>query len=221
MRKKNGPTLIIGVGGTGRAVVSQIFKFYRENCKNDELELTPVLIDIEGIEDPIEVSGILLPQNAPLISPKIEVTYFNKLINRETIKEIVDNPTKLFKISPRNFEKLVGEIYRGNGFKVTLTQFTRDGGIDILMKKTYDGMLQSFAVQCKCFINKKKKVGVGIIRSLLGVIGDCRVTAGILVTNTSFTKEAINLVKKHCHRVFSVDLDGLLGLMRRYLLLTA
>lgn len=101
MRKKNGiqssPILIVGMVGTSKTTLLDIFRSYGDKFKNGDLELAPTLIHITGKDNPIEVSGILLPKNAPPFFPKSKVTDFDKLINRKTIKEIVDNPAKLSK----------------------------------------------------------------------------------------------------------------------------
>jgi restriction system protein len=85
------------------------------------------------------------------------------------------------------FEELVGEAYRRQGYKVAEnTTPGPDEGIDLVLKK--DGGL--VLVQCKQW--KSVKVGVNIVRELLGVMTAKHATSGILITSGVFTHEAKN-----------------------------
>lgn len=87
----------------------------------------------------------------------------------------------------REFEELVGEAYRRQGYTVIEnTTAGPDEGIDLVLKK--DGGL--VLVQCKQW--KSAKVGVNIVRELLGVMTAKRATSGILITSGVFTQEAKN-----------------------------
>jgi restriction system protein len=87
----------------------------------------------------------------------------------------------------REFEELVGEAYRRQGYTVIEnTTPGPDEGIDLVLKK--DGSL--VLVQCKQW--KSAKVGVNIIRELFGVMTAKHATSGILITSGIFTQEAKN-----------------------------
>jgi len=87
----------------------------------------------------------------------------------------------------REFEELVGEAYRRQGYKVTENPTAGpDEGIDLVLKK--DGGLA--LVQCKQW--KSAKVGVNIVRELLGVMTAKHATSGILITSGVFSQEAKN-----------------------------
>ena len=87
----------------------------------------------------------------------------------------------------REFEELVGEAYRRQGYAVVdNTTAGPDEGIDLVLKK--DGGL--VLVQCKQW--KSTKVGVNIARELLGVMSAKHATSGILITSGVFTQEAKN-----------------------------
>jgi restriction system protein len=68
-------------------------------------------------------------------------------------------------MSWREFELLVGEAFRLQGYKVTEQGGAGpDGGVDIVLRKGSD----TFLVQCKqC---KAFKVSVGVVRELYGVM---------------------------------------------------
>jgi restriction system protein len=93
----------------------------------------------------------------------------------------------------REFEELVGEAYRRQGYTVVEnTTAGPDEGIDLVLKK--DGGL--VLVQCKQW--KSVKVGVNIVRELLGVITAKHATSGILITSGIFTQEAKNFAMDKC-----------------------
>lgn len=65
-------------------------------------------------------------------------------------------------LEPSKFEEQMGELFKNLGYSVTVTQKSRDGGIDILIKK--GNIIKG--VQCKHY---KSKVGAKEIRELWGV----------------------------------------------------
>ncbi|HEC27156.1 MAG TPA: restriction endonuclease [Gammaproteobacteria bacterium] len=87
-------------------------------------------------------------------------------------------------ISWREFEELVGEYYRRNGYKVLETDSGPDGGVDIVVVR--EGKKK--VVQCKHW--KASKVGVAIVRELYGVMAAHDIAEGVVVTSGEFTKEA-------------------------------
>jgi len=88
-------------------------------------------------------------------------------------------------MSWREFERLVGEIFRWRGFTVTgFSGNGPDGGVDLGLTKNGD----RFLVQCKHW--KKRQVGVTVVRELYGVISAQRAQGGFVVTGGEFTREA-------------------------------
>jgi restriction system protein len=85
----------------------------------------------------------------------------------------------------RDFERLVGETFRRQGFKVTGFGGNRpDGGVDLGLSKNG----QRYLVQCKHW--RKHQVGVTVVRELNGVIAAQRAHGGFVVTGGQFTREA-------------------------------
>lgn len=88
-------------------------------------------------------------------------------------------------MSWREFEILVGEAYRLQGYQVTETGGGgADGGIDLALTKGNE----KFLVQCKQW--KAFKVGVDVVRELYGVMAAKGVTGGFVVTSGRFTADA-------------------------------
>ena len=85
----------------------------------------------------------------------------------------------------RDFERLVGEMFRHRGFKVTgFGGHSPDAGVDLGLSKNGE----RFLVQCKHW--KKQQVGVTVVRELSGIIAAQRAHGGFVVTGGQFTREA-------------------------------
>ncbi|MBK8168671.1 MAG: restriction endonuclease [bacterium] len=85
----------------------------------------------------------------------------------------------------QEFEQLVGEFYRRQGWCVQETgQGGADGGIDLVLKRGGETWL----VQCKRF--EKSAVGVKTVRELLGVVAGEGASGGIFITTSTFTRDA-------------------------------
>ncbi|WP_405118645.1 restriction endonuclease [Pseudomonas leptonychotis] len=88
-------------------------------------------------------------------------------------------------ISWQQFEQLVGEAFRRQGFTVTETGGNGpDGGIDLILHKGSEKHL----VQCKQW--RANKVGVAVVREFFGLIAAEGATGGFVVTSGSFTVDA-------------------------------
>ncbi len=91
----------------------------------------------------------------------------------------------LLDMSWREFEMLVGEVFRQRGFSVV--EFGGNGpddGIDLMLKKNGETHL----VQCKQW--KAYKVGVDVVRELYGVMAAKGAVSGYVVTSGVYTNEA-------------------------------
>lgn len=93
-------------------------------------------------------------------------------------------------ISWREFEELVGEAYRRQGYAVTETGGGgADGGVDLVLSKGGERLL----VQCKHW--KVVKVSVKVVRELFGVVSAEGATGGILISSGTYTREAKEFAK--------------------------
>jgi restriction system protein len=85
----------------------------------------------------------------------------------------------------RDFERLVGEVFRRQGFTVSgFGGQGPDGGVDLGLTKNG----QRFLVQCKHW--RKRQVGVTVVRELNGVVSAHGAHGGFVVTGGEFTREA-------------------------------
>lgn len=88
-------------------------------------------------------------------------------------------------MSWREFETLVGEAFRLQGYQVTEQGGSQaDGGVDLVLRKGNE----KFLVQCKQW--KAYKVSVDVVRQLYGVMAAQGAAGGFVITSGSFTPDA-------------------------------
>jgi HJR/Mrr/RecB family endonuclease len=113
------------------------------------------------------------------------------------VAEVTSNPASdaLEGISWREFETLVGESFRRQGFRVMETGGGGpDGGVDLVLRKPGKNGDEKFLVQCKQW--RAYKVGVDVVRELYGVMAASGAAGGFVVTSGRFTDEAAQLCKR-------------------------
>ncbi len=127
-----------------------------------------------------------------ILIPLIAVAVYS-FLNQLRRGKMLENQTGLDSIknlSWKQFEELIGEIFRRQGYLVLENPSEgADGGVDLRLRK--NGVLT--LVQCKHW--KSKSVGVKIVRELYGVMVAAEATRCITVTFGNFTQEAKNFVK--------------------------
>jgi len=136
------------------------------------------------------------------------VGYFEQRRSGALLVSARANPkATITSMSWRDFERLVGEVFRGQGFVVSgFGGQGPDGGVDLGLTK--DG--RRYLVQCKHWRNRQ--VGVTVVRELNGVVSAQNAHGGFLVTGGEFTQEA-----KHFANACGVKLidgpalEGLIG----------
>lgn len=109
----------------------------------------------------------------------------------------------LSQMSWREFELLVGQVFRERGYTVAEGKGSRDGGVDLVLFK--DG--KTSLVQCKHW--KSGNVGVAVVRELFGVMTLRGAHHGFVICSGKFTKDAFVFAKQA-----NVSLVGLAQLER-------
>jgi restriction system protein len=111
-------------------------------------------------------------------------------------------------MSWQQFERLVGEAFRLQGYRVMETGGGgADGGVDLVLNK--DG--EKHLVQCKQW--RAFKVGVDVVRELYGVMAAKGAAGGFVVTSGRFTEEAMSFAEGRNVRL--VDGSKLHGMIRQ------
>lgn len=127
-----------------------------------------------------------------------------------TRRRLVDEQTSLEslrKTSWKQFEFLVAEAYRRQGYQVEFSLSRgADGGVDLVLRK--DGRIS--LVQCKQW--KVFSVGAPVIREMFGLLTSERADEAIIVTSGNFTREAQSFAEGKPIRL--VDGPQLLALVK-------
>ena len=89
---------------------------------------------------------------------------------------------------PKEFEHFVASLLEEQGYDVVFTPQTRDGGYDMILKE-YNELLGSntYLVEVKKY-PVDRKIGIGVVRALVGSVLSNNAQKGIVITNTDFTK---------------------------------
>jgi len=109
----------------------------------------------------------------------------------------------------REFEELVAELLKLDGYKVELGRGTKDGGVDIITTKEVErfGLIQG-VWQLK---KTKNKVGISVVRELADTTREMKASKGIIVTTSYLTRAAIQRIEQDEYilgKVERSDLDG-------------
>lgn len=147
------------------------------------------------------------PSSVRIICPNAEL---------EILAYFGSHPEQLYVLPPRKFEELVASVFRNNGFDVELTPQTRDGGVDIIAieRSSLTGRAKHL-IECKRY-DRSNKVGIGILQRMLGVVEHHRATKGILVTTSSFSRDATIFAEFSQHRLALSDYNIVVGWLRSF-----
>jgi restriction system protein len=90
------------------------------------------------------------------------------------------------------------------GYNVELTPATRDGGFD--MRAFHRNGVGTFLtlIECKRY-GPKRPVSVDIVRGLYGVTEHEKATTGLIVTTSSFTRDAKSFQDQNKYRIQLAD----------------
>ena len=123
----------------------------------------------------------------------------------------VKGVTGLDKITPREFEQLVSQLFQALGYSTRLTRYSQDGGIDIHARRLSEASRENLVIQCKHYPDGT--VGVEAARALNGLLTQ-DFSGGVLVTSGRFSAEC----KEFCQRTRIHMIDGaeLLSLLRKH-----
>jgi len=110
-------------------------------------------------------------------------------INVRLLHDLAKRPQLMYNLEPRKFEELVAKLLEDQGCDVTLTKRTRDGGYDLFGRMKAGPADFIFLAECKRYA-PHNKVGVEIIRGLYGVTEIQKANLGLVITTSSFTKDA-------------------------------
>ena len=99
---------------------------------------------------------------------------------------------RILSMTGYEFENYISTLLINMGFEVEATQYSNDGGIDLIA--TYDKPIFAgkYIIQCKRWATS---VGQPEVRDLYGVVMDQRANKGILITTSDFTSQAYSFAQ--------------------------
>jgi len=134
----------------------------------------------------------------------IQVATDIRLVNGRLLDVIQKNHRAIYDLTPRQFEEFVAELMEKRGYRVDLTKATRDGGKDLIVANHHDIGNFIFYIECKKYA-PSNPVGVNLVRELAGTVLADRVTAGIMVTSSYFSPDAVIFSSQLKHQLSLVD----------------
>lgn len=115
-------------------------------------------------------------------------------------------------LSSDELENVVERLWRRMGFDASRTPATRDGGRDVIAVRDEPADVLTAYIECKQW---SARVGVVVVRALLGTISDARVPKGIIVAPGGFSSgrgSARDFAQRN-PRIELLDGDALVRLM--------
>lgn len=124
----------------------------------------------------------------------------NALSNLYNLYDSLNKQQRLWwkKLDGWAFEKEVAKVFRLDGYEANVTRGSNDGGIDVNLYKNG----QHTIVQCK---NHRSAIGPAPIRDLFGVLKSVGAARAIIVSQTAYTKGAVDFASKHGIELMTID----------------
>jgi len=167
-----------------------------ELARNESADATP-----EPARQLYEVA-----QQIAIPSSKIIVDVVPKIVvaSAALAERLKREPQSLYDLAPRQFELLIAELLEDLGYRVEVTRASRDGGYDLLAYLETELGILLCLVQVKRY-RRDRKVGVELVRALHGTLDDARANHAILITTSSFTKDAQEFQRRHQYQLALKD----------------
>lgn len=174
------------------------FASLRSQAKAHQLCITCVLGEatalefLGGLGDPRQLPlGFELTRNGYLrFPPRVELVD----ITPQILHLLSSEPERLWDATPDFFENLMCDRLDTMGYdleRVGSSTFRKDGGVDIVAWPRSQLVPCLMAVQVKHTTLRNKKIGPQPVRDLLGTVQTLGFNVGLIVTNTTFTPDAL------------------------------
>ena len=104
-------------------------------------------------------------------------------------------------MNPRQFEELVCEYYRNQGYEAKTTPYSNDYGIDVFATKGKEKL----AIQAKMYGNSTRKINRQMVMELHGAKDYFACTKAIIATDGILLSDAIEVAKKLKIEILFID----------------
>lgn len=120
---------------------------------------------------------------------------------KRMVESILKRPCNLLHLRPDYFEKFIGQVARKMGYEtVNVTGKPGDGGVDINAIRYQPGFgrteVEPWVIQCKRY-DPASRVSPSAVQELIDVRRSRRAAKALLITTSSYTKEAVALATEH------------------------
>ena len=187
--------------------VADVFDYYKKlyGDDHDKAQLHFMRRSINAYFGKPEEISMVADGDPDLVQYRADRESFKKAcvwvcdFEQEMLAHFRSHPEDMYTMKPRAFEKLTAAIFRNNGFTVELTPETWDDGIDIIavQHSAFTGKNLNL-IECKRY-KPERRVSIGVVDRLLGVVGRKHATKGIIVTTSSFTAPARKIEDANKH----------------------
>lgn len=184
----------------------------KEKFSNINLENVDYKECIKGLKGIFAPSILSLTPVVPYMNINRE---YSRFIESKEVSEIALDGFNLATMPWEDFEYFVRELFdkmfNVNGGEVKVTQASHDGGVDAIAFDDDPIRGGKFVIQAKRYNNV---VPVSAVRDLYGTMIHEGATKGILVTTSSYGKDAYDFSKDK--PITLIDGQALLGLLNKY-----
>jgi Restriction endonuclease len=164
---------------------------------------------------PFSRGTFLDPDGRPISGREADAMELSaRAVSADVLALLAVNPDLVHSLTPRQFEEVMAELFGKDGYDVTLTATSRDGGADLFVLDKRDIGSFLYVVECKKY-RTDRPVGVGFVRQLFGVVQSKRATAGILATTSYFTRDAKAYQRELRYQLSLRDFASIRGWLRR------
>lgn len=131
------------------------------------------------------------------------------------VAQLRKNPGAVYELSPRRFEELLADLLTDMGWEVELTRSTRDGGKDLLAYFETEVGRFLCLVEAKRY-RRDRVVGVDLVRNLYGTLCDFQANSAMLVTTSSFSRDAREFQSRHSYQLSLREYADVIRWIDRY-----
>lgn len=163
---------------------------------------------------PFSDPGLVGPDGRPIATQARErIEHDVQVVGAQMLSRLDRDPELLYKLTPRQFEEVVADLLRALGYDTEITPATRDGGKDIYAARKDALGRFLYIVECKRHA-PDNPVGVGVVRSLAGVVHAERANGGIVATTSFFTRDAREFQEQLSYQLKLQDYFGIQEMLR-------
>ena len=118
----------------------------------------------------------------------------------KVVQYILENPSSLYTLTPRKFEKFIANVVQELGYSVKLGKGSKDGGVDILAERSVPFGKELMIVQCKRN-REDRKVEESTVKQLYTDIAIRDASRGLIVTTSDFTRGARKFMEMYKYKI--------------------